>query len=63
MEVDLRVRVLGVPITAVGWDEDSYLETPAVDAIPIHVPWDDDRAGGVFWLDAGDALQSADVAK
>ena len=48
---------------AVGWDEDSYREAPAGDAVPIHVPWDDDRAGGVFWLDAGDALQSADVTR
>ncbi len=35
---------------AVGWDEDSYAEAPAPDADPIHVPWDDDRIGAVYWL-------------
>jgi hypothetical protein len=48
---------------AVGWDEDSYREAPAVDAVPVHVPWDDDRIGGVFWLDADDALRSADLKR
>lgn len=38
---------------AVGWDEDSYAEAPAGDADPIHVPWDDDRHGAVYWLDKG----------
>ncbi|MEZ4399646.1 MAG: hypothetical protein R3B06_06490 [Kofleriaceae bacterium] len=35
---------------AQGWDEDSYQEAPAGDAEPVHVPWDDDRVGGVFWI-------------
>jgi hypothetical protein len=48
---------------AVGWDEDSYGEAPAADAEPIHVPWDDDRHGGVFWLDAGDDLQTAPLKR
>jgi hypothetical protein len=48
---------------AVGWDEDSYGEATSVDAVPIHVPWDDDRTGGVFWLDRGDTLQSAVIQK
>lgn len=47
---------------AVGWDEDSYGEVPAGDAEPVHVPWDDDRIGGVFWLD-GDALRSAPIKR
>ena len=48
---------------AVGWDEDSYGELPAGDAEPIHLPWDDDHAGGVFWLDRGGALQSAAIKR
>jgi len=42
---------------AVGWDEDSYAEAPAPDAEPIHLPWDEDRWGGVYWLE-GDAVRS-----
>ncbi|HVV86634.1 MAG TPA: hypothetical protein VHE35_26430 [Kofleriaceae bacterium] len=48
---------------AVAWDEDSYHEARSADAISIHVPWDDDRAGGLFWLDAGDDLHSADLPR
>lgn len=44
---------------AVNWDEDSYHEAPAPDAEPIHVPWDDDRIGGVFWLTKDGTLASA----
>jgi hypothetical protein len=42
---------------AVGWDEDSYAESPAPDADPIHLPWDDDRWGGAYWL-SGDRIES-----
>ncbi len=48
---------------AVGWDEDSYGETPAGDAEPVHVPWDDDRLGGVFWLDRNDRLDTAPIKR
>lgn len=44
---------------AVGWDEDTYAEAPAPDAEPIHVPWDDDRVGGVYWLTRDGTLASA----
>lgn len=44
---------------AVNWDEDSYHEAPAPDAEPIHVPWDDDRIGGVYWLTRDGTLTSA----
>jgi hypothetical protein len=53
-------RVLVVKAApAVGWDEDSYNESPAPDAEPIHVPWDDDRIGGVYWLTRDGTLASA----
>lgn len=42
---------------AVGWDEDSFEEVSADDAEPIHLPWDDARTGGVFWLD-GETVRS-----
>lgn len=48
---------------AVGWDEDSYGEVSVGDAEPVHLPWDDDRTGGVFWLDAGGALRSAPIKR
>lgn len=35
---------------AVGWDEDTYAESPAPDADPIHLPWDDDRPAALYWL-------------
>ena len=44
---------------AVGWDEDTYDEAPSPDADPIHVPWDDDRTGAVYWLDKSGTLASA----
>jgi hypothetical protein len=44
---------------AVGWDEDTYNEAPAPDAEPIHVPWDDDRIGGVYWLTRDGTFASA----
>jgi hypothetical protein len=44
---------------ATNWDEDSYNEAPAPDAEPIHVPWDDDRIGGVYWLTKDGTLASA----
>jgi hypothetical protein len=44
---------------ATNWDEDSYNEAPAPDAEPIHVPWDDDRIGGVYWLTKDGTLTSA----
>jgi hypothetical protein len=50
------------PQPAVAWDEDSYAEATATDAVPVHVPWDDDRAGGVVWLD-GDTLRDAPLAR
>lgn len=48
---------------AVGWDEDSYHGPHATDAEPIHVPWDDDRVGGVFWLGAGGRLEHAPIKR
>ena len=42
---------------AVGWDIDSYGEDDATDAVPIALPWDDNRWGATYWLD-GDQLQS-----
>ncbi len=48
---------------AVGWDEDSYAEPRAADAEPIHVPWDDDRVGGVFWLGASRQLETVPIAR
>lgn len=48
---------------AVGWDEDSYREATASDAEPIHVPWDDDRVGGVFWLGADGGLATAPIKR
>jgi len=48
---------------AVGWDEDSFAEPRATDAEPIHVPWDDDRIGGVFWLSPAGALETAPIAR
>ncbi|MBE7447721.1 MAG: hypothetical protein HS111_02155 [Kofleriaceae bacterium] len=48
---------------AVGWDEDSFAEAPAPDADPIHVPWDDDRHGAVYWLDKGGLLASAPLRR
>jgi len=44
-------------LPATGWDEDSFEETPAEDAEPIHLPWDAARSGGVYWLD-GDTVRS-----
>lgn len=44
---------------AVNWDEDTYHEAPAPDAEPIHVPWDDDRIGAVYWLTRDGTLASA----
>ena len=46
-----------------GWDEDSFQEPTARDAEPIHVPWDDDRIGGVLWLGAGGRLESAPIKR
>ena len=48
---------------AVGWDEDSYGEAPAPDAEPIHVPWDDDRVGGVFWINRDDQFDTAPIQR
>lgn len=48
---------------AVGWDEDSYNEPRASDAEPIHVPWDDDRVGGIFWLGGAGALETAAIPR
>lgn len=48
---------------AVGWDEDTYHEAPAPDAEPIHVPWDDDRIGGVYWLTRDGTLTSAVIKR
>jgi hypothetical protein len=42
---------------AVGWDEDTFTEESPGDAEPIHLPWDDARRGGVYWLD-GSILRS-----
>jgi hypothetical protein len=47
---------------AVGWDEDTYNESPSPDADAIHVPWDDDRIGGVYWL-SRDGLSSAAIKR
>ncbi len=47
---------------AVGWDEDSFEEVQAEDAEPIHLPWDDARIGGVYWLD-GTTLRSQPLAR
>lgn len=47
---------------AVGWDEDTFEEVPAEDAEPIHLPWDEARRGGVYWLD-GDTLRSRPLGK
>lgn len=48
---------------AEGWDEDSYREPTASDAEPIHVPWDDDRIGGVLWLGASGRLEAAPIKR
>lgn len=48
---------------AVGWDEDSFHEAPSPDADAIHVPWDDDRNGGVYWLTKDGTLASADLKR
>jgi hypothetical protein len=47
---------------AVGWDEDTFEEDSADDAEPIHLPWDDARTGGVYWLD-GDTVRSRPIGK
>jgi len=44
---------------AVNWDEDTYHEAPAPDAEPIHVPWDDDRIGAIYWLTRDGTLATA----
>jgi hypothetical protein len=46
----------------VGWDEDTFEEEPADDAEPIHLPWDDARLGGIYWLD-GTTMRSRKVGK
>jgi hypothetical protein len=51
----MELRVEAQP--AVGWDEDTFEEDSADDAEPIHLPWDDARTGGIYWLD-GDTLRS-----
>ncbi|MBK9033684.1 MAG: hypothetical protein IPL61_20865, partial [Myxococcales bacterium] len=57
-------RVLEVRAQAAeGWDEDSYQEAPAPDAEPIHVPWDDDRIGGVFWIGPDGKLATAPIKR
>jgi hypothetical protein len=38
---------------ATGFDADSWAEDPAPDVEPINLPWDEDRYGTAFWLDAG----------
>ena len=43
-------------------DEDSFEEVQAEDAEPIHLPWDDARIGGVYWLD-GTTLRSQPLAR
>lgn len=48
---------------AVGWDEDTYAEAPSPDADPIHVPWDDDRFGAVYWLTKDGTLGSAPLTR
>ena len=48
---------------AVGWDEDSYAEPESTDAEPVHVPWDDDRVGGVFWLDRNGMFATAPIRR
>lgn len=48
---------------AEGWDEDSYQEAIAHDAESIHLPWDDDRIGGVLWLGASGRLESAPIKR
>lgn len=48
---------------AVGWDEDSYDEPRSTDAEPVHVPWDDDRVGGVFWLGAAGQLEAMSIKR
>jgi hypothetical protein len=48
---------------AVGWDEDSYREATASDAEPIHVPWDDDRVGGLLWLKPDGNLDALPLAR
>lgn len=48
---------------ATGWDEDSYAEAPAPDADAIHVPWDDDRFGAVYWLTKDGTLASAPLRR
>ncbi len=48
---------------ATGWDEDSFAEAPSPDAEPIHVPWDDDRVGGVYWLGKGGVLARAAITR
>lgn len=55
----MELRVEAQP--AVGWDEDSFEEDSADDAEPIHLPWDDARTGGIYWLD-GDTLRSKPIA-
>lgn len=56
----MELRVEAKP--AVGWDEDSFVEDTADDAEPIHLPWDDARTGGIYWLD-GDTLRSKPLGK
>ena len=55
----MEIRVQAQP--AVGWDEDTFEEDSADDAEPIHLPWDDARTGGIYWLD-GDTLRSKPLA-
>jgi hypothetical protein len=55
----MELRVEAQP--AVGWDEDTFEEDSADDAEPIHLPWDDARTGGIYWLD-GDTLRSKALA-
>ena len=55
----MELRVEAQP--AVGWDEDTFEEDSADDAEAIHLPWDDARTGGIYWLDR-DTLRSKPIA-
>ncbi len=48
---------------AVGWDEDTFEEDQADDAEPIHLPWNDARTGGVWWIDRGTVRSQPLTAK
>ena len=48
-----RIELVVQAGPATGFDPEAYFDQPSTDVKPINLPWDEDRYGTAFWLEAG----------